>query len=306
MTDKKDFATNKELAEIVKGIREMARQVTLPATYLKNIARPLNKFAEEQKKIIESFSKMNESVIRTAQMSMSQAILESQEFIAEAVKKISDFAEFQKKLRQIRDEEKTALIETGWIICPSLMNMPYPNLRKAVVNYNQGDNGRSISNLMKNHYGSQNNWEYLTEVMTKWENHKLFTKQRMRIIKDALWAHKNKKYTLSIPSLLPIIEGVATDYCKRKKTPVPENKTIEKAKKTAELLGLQGEQYMAEILLSFIENQLYVHTKKLRKSKNKKLLNRHGILHGYYSGYPDSTRSLKCFLVLDVLSSLSI
>lgn len=306
MTDKKDFVSNKELVEIVKGVREMARQVALPANYLKNIVRPLNKFAKEQKRIIESFSKMNESAIRTAQISMSQAILESQKFIVEAVKKISDFAEFQKKLRQIRDEEKTALIETGWIICPSLMSIPYPNLRKAVVNYNQGDNGKSISNLMKNHYGSQNNWEYLTEVVAKWESHKLFTKQRMRIIKDALWAHKNKKYTLSIPSLLPIIEGVATDYCKRKKTPIPENKTIEKAKKTAELLGLQGEQYMAEILLSFIENQLYVHTKKLRKSKNKKLLNRHGVLHGYYSGYPDATRSLKCFLVLDVLSSLSI
>jgi len=127
----------------------------------------------------------------------------------------------------------------------------------------------------------------------------------MRIIRDSLWAHQNKKYTLSIPALLPIMEGIATDYCKLKRLEIPESGTVNKVKETIKLLESQGEKYTAEILLGFVENQLYIHTSRLKISKNKKLLNRHGILHGYYSGYPDATRSLKCFMVLDVLSLLT-
>ncbi len=50
-----------------------------------------------------------------------------------------------------------------------------------------------------------------------------------------------------------------------------------------------GEKYTAGILIGFVENQLYVHTSKFKTSKNKKLLNRHGILHGYYFGYANVT-----------------
>ena len=305
---KKQNTQGQDISRISENVREAVKQVTSSVVYMKNLNKSLYPIIEANKQFVEQIKKMGNFSSSFSQLrkTVNKSVLNYQYFITEVVKKIIDFSKFAERVKQLRDEEKKVLLETGWIICPSLMEIPYPALRHVVVKYNKGDKGKSLALLMKKFYGSNNNWKYLGKTIESWEKHKLFTKQRMNIIRDSLWAHQNKKYTLSIPALLPIMEGIATNYCKLKKLQIPESKTTQKAKETMKLLESQGEKYTAEILLGFIENQLYVHTSKFKTSKNKKLLNRHGILHGYYSGYSDTTRSLKCFMILDVLSLLTV
>lgn len=214
-------------------------------------------------------------------------------------KKITDFAV---NMRKFHDEEKKALIESGWFICPSLGPVPYHYIAKAVTRYNSGRKD-SITNLMKSLYGD-NDWKYLEETIKKWPTHKFFTKQRMKIIRDAFEAHKERKYTLSIPALLPIIEGICGDFCQSQRAVVSSSATTRKAQILLAKIKDNGEEYLSELVLEFIEKQLYVPTSILKTSKNKKFLNRHGILHGSYSGYADCARSLRCFLMLDVLTLL--
>jgi hypothetical protein len=296
-----DLNSKKYLEETTGAISNLTKQIATPMNFYKSIANSISEIAKQQINLGISdiaLTAFKESVSNLTEMSQSLAKIVAQQ--------LKESTEWTHTFRQFRDEEKVALKETGWIMCPSVGGMFASNLRLAVVKYNKGDKGKALTNLMKDYYGVNNNWNRLEKTIHIWKTNKLFTKQRMKIIEDCFWAHSSEKYTLSIPSLLPIIEGVAGDYCKRKGLKIPESKSTKKAKETAKLLEKQGDNYESEILLSLIESQLYIDSSKLKKNRNKKYLNRHGILHGSYSGYADSTRSLKCFLVLDVLSSLKV
>jgi hypothetical protein len=200
------------------------------------------------------------------------------------------------------ERERETLIESGWFICPSLSKIPFNYFRSAVA-MPQGHRANKMTILMKGLY-SANDWRNLGSTIDKWPESRFFTHNRMVIIRDALEAHRNKKYTLSIPALLPIIEGVCGDYCIEQKAGIGKSKSFQKAEKAIQSLGTKGEQYVSELVLEYISNQLYISSDKLKTSRNKKYLSRHSILHGSQTGYADCARSLRCFLLLDVLTLL--
>ncbi len=268
-----------------------------PLTFLKDITA-------DYKKVFEGLNQTTHLIQETLR-GIGKAANQLDDFkkvLNNLVPDISKIADFTINLKKFQEEEKEVLIESGWFICPSLYPLPYDYFRRAVIKYNAGHKS-SITNLMKFLYGN-NNWNYLEKTVNSWSSYKFFNKQRMKIIKDALSAHKNGKYTLSIPALLPIIEGISGDFCKTQEILLSRSATTQKARETLAKIKSNGEEYLSELVLFFIENQLYVHTDLLKSSKNKKYLNRHGILHGSYSGYADCARSLRCFLLLDVFTLL--
>lgn len=215
---------------------------------------------------------------------------------------IQKFYDFIENARQFRVREKKVLIESGWFISPAIGQFPYPWIVKSVNAYESGDRS-SVTNLMKKVFG-KNDWEYLGEVVEDWGSHRFFTDHRMQIIQDALEAHRSKKYTLSIPALLPIAEGICGDFCREQQIRVQSGSSYNKGTNALTSIKQKGDVYLSEVALSFIQNQLYVSTQQLKDSKNRKYLNRHGILHGSQTGYADCARSLRCFLLLDVLTLL--
>lgn len=58
-------------------------------------------------------------------------------------------------------------------------------------------------------YFRQDDHARLSEMVAGWEEH--FAEKRHRIFKDALWAHKQGRYTLSIPALAAQVEGIVRD-----------------------------------------------------------------------------------------------
>ncbi len=290
--------TNKQtpphLFEFVKSIseaheRNMSGLRALFEGYNKNL-QSINTFATSLNNSLTGISKVVEQV---------NSFGKKLNLILPDITKFFDFAESIRKYREI---EKSVLIESGWFICPSLDPVPINWISKSVHNYRAGKRD-SITNLMKWIYGDKE-WKYLSEVVITWEKNRFFSKQRMKIIKDAIDAHKRGQYTLSIPALLPIIEGICGEFCMEQKIKVGKSRSKMKAQKMLSELGKKGEIYLSEIVLEFIENQLYIETNQLRLRKNRKYLNRHAILHGSYSGYADCARSLRCFLLLDVLTLL--
>lgn len=273
----------KTISEAQNGFRSFFEAYNRNLQGISNFAAVINNSLTGIGKIAEQVSAFNKNI----------------SLILPDITKFTDFAESIRKYREI---EKTVLIESGWFICPSLDPVPINWISKAVHNYRAGKRD-SITNLMKGIYGDKD-WAYLGEVIVKWKTHRFFNKQRAKIIDDALDAHKRGQYTLSIPALLPIIEGISGDFCVEQKIKVGKSKSKLKAQKMLSELGKKGDIYLSELVLEFIENQLYIETNQLRLRKNKKYLNRHGILHGAYSGYADCARSLRCFLLLDVLTLL--
>lgn len=240
--------------------------------------------------------------VNASMLKFTENIINFNKSIQSIFPDLSKLADFIDNITKFREIEKKVLIESGWFICPSLDPVPYSHIRLAVVNYESGRRD-SVTRLMKSIYGDKE-WQYLGETIKKWEKNRFFNGARMRIINHAFDAHKKGLYTLSIPALLPIVEGISGDFCSEQEMNIDKSRTKQKVQVMLGELNKNGKIYLSEVVLSFIENQLYVKTDDLKKSKNKKYLNRHAILHGSYTGYADCARSLRCFLLLDVLTLL--
>ncbi|MFC1968989.1 hypothetical protein ACFLVF_00660, partial [Chloroflexota bacterium] len=93
--------------------------------------------------------------------------------------------------------------ECGLWLTPSMT----PSLVLLVIErYEQGKK-RTIPAAIDGFY-RQNNWRVLSDAVKRWESYEFF-KPRMPIFYDALEAHIRKKWTLTIPALIPHIEGIA-------------------------------------------------------------------------------------------------
>lgn len=172
-------------------------------------------------------------------------------------------------------------------------------------------NARQIEKLFIETF-EKNNWKLLSEIVSNWFENKIFI-QRSQIIIDALDAHKVEKYTLSIPAILPQVEGIlssATGKLAGKlvtllKDALP-NKEEEFLDNISErmLLRLITSPYMFQNPGSNFSPDKFVKWLTKRGISGENMLNRDAILHGVQINYASKANSLRAFLLLDTLHSL--
>jgi hypothetical protein len=131
----------------------------------------------------------------------------------------------------------------------------------------------------------------------------------MRIFNAALKAHCEGSYMLSVPALLPQIEGILNEFVKVNKLGAKLGK-IEKVYNA--VIGDLDEYPLttwaiANTLLYQLQTNTYTFTDfeiEFRKPAKYRKTNRHTILHGISTNYDKLTHSLRAFVLLDALSSL--
>jgi hypothetical protein len=207
------------------------------------------------------------------------------------------------QLIQTHQDSAEAFKAAGWTIAPS---MPF-ELREHIVTMHKQGKTRCISRAIIGYF-QRNNHQYLIETVESWESHPLFA-PRMHILRDALQAHCRGLYTLSVPALIPQIEGVLNDY-------VLANGLVAKLGKIQQVykaaIGVADEYELskwviATTLLYQLQTNTYVFTDfeiELKKSVNKRQVTRHTVSHGVALKYDRPIHSLKIFLLLDALSAL--
>jgi hypothetical protein len=158
-------------------------------------------------------------------------------------------------------------------------------------------------------YYAENDGENLRTMVSSWSDSPIY-KRRMPIILDALDAHIAGKYTLSIPALLPQVEGILSSITgetagrpgKILKRAIehdyPDVKVFNAISKDILITlatdpflykGNIGEFFTPEKFNGWITTQ----------GLNGQPLNRHAILHGVQIDYPSKTNSLRVFFLLD-------
>jgi hypothetical protein len=130
-----------------------------------------------------------------------------------------------------------------------------------------------------------------------------YLKERNQIISDCLEAHKDKKYSLTIPSLFPLIDGLTRHFRKmhlrprRSKNPGGVMQVSPFVgyyrRKEHKLWGGSFDRFVRQIAYGHFEPG---------KVKPRNSLNRHGILHGEIPDYASEANSLKVFLMLDTIA----
>ena len=162
----------------------------------------------------------------------------------------------------------------------------------------------------------------LSEMVHKWDEH---FAPRQHIVHDALWAHKQGRYTLSIPALAAQVEGILRDlteeygrrypwierfndafgygYDRRKPAPPP---TVEEI--VAEFRALapsirfeRAEELKAHLALRSI-NELYENG-HFSDPEFTSSVRRHPILHGVFTNFGE-LESLRLFFILGLLHKM--
>lgn len=161
----------------------------------------------------------------------------------------------------------------------------------------------------------KDNWKMLVNMTKEWNENELF-KIRSIIIQDALEAHILGKYTLSIPALLPQVEGILSSVTK-KSAGRPKKLLSEALRKDqSEFLSEVSEGLLLKLATSsFLYNEIdpiYFSPEKFSEwlssqgMVEENIMNRHAILHGIQINYPSKINSLRAFLLLDSLYSVEL
>jgi hypothetical protein len=201
-------------------------------------------------------------------------------------------------------EAADAFRAAGWPIAPSMPE----ELRERVVEMHKQGNTRYISRTIMGYYGRDQKAK-LKAMVEGWSANPLFM-PRMKIIRDALWAHCEGLYTLSSPAVVPNIEGIMRSYVYAKgltgngKNP-----------KMPEIYNAFTDEYdlsnwlIAEVFLYQLESNIYSYKSfdnELKKTITSRFVNRHTMLHGIAFNYDREIHSLKAFLLLDAVSALPV
>ena len=160
-------------------------------------------------------------------------------------------------------------------------------------------------------YFEEGHWNVLKNIVGSWETNPYF-KNRMPILRDALEAHIEGNYTLTVPTLLTQVESVASSILK-----IAAGHSFDIMKNVVENIDY-GEFLQAvqkDILINYITSpagfggvkadhftpEKYPEWLKEIGQLESQVMNRHAILHGVQINYASKENSLRAFLLLDAL-----
>jgi hypothetical protein len=214
----------------------------------------------------------------------AQKILNSIAIAASSVliRGLNESAELQKTY-------DAALFAMGWWLPPSVSIPFYMHVGGLAVTGNRIE----VRHAMTDYAMSQD----FQRAVDHWFEIDVF-KHRRRFLQDGILDHRRRRYRVSIPTLLPHIEGITVDAF--------QILDSGKKKNPKSLIDLATESYDDVMGPAMVEamSVLWGFTDFI--SSNPRALNRHMILHGRSTNYASEENSAKVLFALDLLSFVVI
>ncbi len=211
-------------------------------------------------------------------------------------------------------ERKAILIlrKYKWFITPSL---PLSFVFEAVKIDERGSNQRKDMNKLFVHYFSVDNFKNLENLVDKWGANEIF-KPRMKIFRDCIFVIRNSegKYNPSnvvLPALIAQIDAVQQEFMGKnglsfdlsgriwrdERGNVVDRKTWFKNQTNG--------QDMLDLANNIFLNILFQRSQPGQPLETPFTFNRHKIMHGEYLRYGRIDNTIRAFLILDFLATLS-
>lgn len=192
-------------------------------------------------------------------------------------------------------ELDSVLRKNGWWILPRDITGPIQReLLTLDKNKESGEVDTYLCSLFK-----ENNHLLLEAKLADWTKTP-YLAERKQIVQECLWAHKNAKYTLCIPSLLAIVDGLPRTLLIDLPTKNPSHNVTTKMKDFSAFYRTTEPELWGESFSVIIDDFIYQHF-RFGSKKPRTPLNRHGIMHGEIFDYGTETNSLKLFLMVDTI-----
>lgn len=185
---------------------------------------------------------------------------------------------------------RQAMIRHGW---PPLFHVDENQLKKLVAIINDDSMaGSEITMQLESCILEWHSNEVLDELLNAWSKHPLLSDSIAAILGDAVHAHQQGKFTLSVPAILPQIEGlIARGYGHQGHMSGKTLKTY-----FEQLLSLSIHDNIAKHFLNDKYLAGFEHGNKIDIP-----LSRHAVLHGGDVEYATAAVSLRAILFFDYL-----
>lgn len=146
-----------------------------------------------------------------------------------------------------------------------------------------------------------NRYRRLGRMVKRWDRNEYFCRRR-HIYNQALKSHRRGWYNLTVPALVPLVEGVARDYLEEKHGVSERSgkKAIEKALGKSISTDVYREE-MQQALVRFLTSSTFADTDRNDVLRSGYDLNRHGVAHSRHLRYGTEANSLRCFMLLETL-----
>ena len=124
---------------------------------------------------------------------------------------------------------------------------------------------------------------------------------RMPIILDSLEAHKAGKWTLTVPTLLPLADGLIRTFRNKHLRPSKNPKRAMDVDKFADYYQRNQPELFGKPFVAFMRKHLFANF-NFNNEVSPSSINRHAILHGEIFDYATEANSLRVILFLDTIS----
>lgn len=223
--------------------------------------------------------------------------------LSDSLLPVRELAERIGEVSRVRD----AFRHYGLWLAPS---MSEELVAKIVSLYESGAGSGTVHSVVSRYY-AKCNWQRLEEVLERCRNNSLF-ERRIKVIEEALRAHREGLYNLTVPGLLIHLEGIAADYVKKHKL-LPQ---IKGQTKEIILTALEDTPYSlldirtyagVDALIEYVEGSMFAvvdfDKEHVRLHSENKLYG-HAVRHGRQVAFGTRMNSLRLFLFLDVMTLL--
>lgn len=144
-------------------------------------------------------------------------------------------------------------------------------------------------------YFREDNWALVKKMIEQWMEIPYF-QTREQIVREAFEAHCSGKFTLTVPTLLPLAEGLSAEIVGAGAS----NQNV--AKQVAREWRAREQEVWTELYSDVVIHVIYKHYDFTRDPAP--YLNRNGILHGRVPDYGIELNSLRVFLLVDCVTNL--
>jgi hypothetical protein len=217
----------------------------------------------------------------------------TQEWMEETRKNLAalekQIAEGMAEYERVETEAFAVLTRGGWLGMERHLTGPQV---RTILQIAQASGDDAANRAIANYF-AKDDWAIVTAMSEEWFDIPYF-KAREPIIRDAIAAHQAGKFTLSVPALLPLAEGLSAEIV----GPIPHVNVV---KQVARDWTTQEQELWTQLYVDVVIDVMYDNVDFTNKPP---YLNRHFILHGRVPDYATDLNSLRVILLADSVAHL--
>ncbi len=277
------------IASMAQSINNFNNTIAGPLSQLHNSLNQINDFAQIATGRLKGFEKIASGIVEAFRKTALSSIRIS-DSINKSFQVLKDLPELW---IENRNQLNLWLFKMGW---PPLLHVVagFPYKLKAKCKGMNETKAKGYVDKMIVRYHTED--VLRKSILKGWEK-RTCMRRRFHLLRPAVEAHIRGEYALSVPTILPQLEGTVAENFGHKGF-MGSNKHKKYLKN---LLRKSGRENSEEVLLRFISDVIltrFQHGVPIISD-----LSRHAILHGGDIAYDNVCTSLKVILVLDLITS---